>query len=46
MRVGMAYVGSTKMIGFTSAGGQVSLNPKVYESHAGDMTTPYPSFRI
>ncbi|MBZ9670791.1 hypothetical protein [Mesorhizobium sp. ES1-3] len=35
MHVGMAYVGSTKMIGFTSAGAQVPLNRKVYESHAG-----------
>ncbi|UVK51809.1 hypothetical protein DBIPINDM_005122 [Mesorhizobium sp. AR02] len=35
MHVGLAYVGSTKMIGFTSAGAQVSLDRKVYESHTG-----------
>jgi len=41
MRVGIAYVGKTGMVGFTSSGRQVALNRKVYEQRVGfDPTTP------
>ncbi|QND55722.1 hypothetical protein [Mesorhizobium huakuii] len=42
LHVAHAYVGKTGMVGFTSAGQQISLNRKVYEQYAGGFDASAP----